>query len=99
MNPPEARWMFELRSICSELHASYQIQGNAVTVRAEQTVLRLTDFQNHLFVNVGLQTGQGPHWVGFLIVARSELTEFLGNVLPPPRCDPADQIQSDRGEL
>ncbi len=85
MIPPEARWVFELRSLCLELRADCLTDGQTVTVHAEMTVLRLTDFHDHLLVNVGLKTPQGPRWVGFLTLARTELPEFLRNTLPLPK--------------
>lgn len=84
MTPPEARWVFELRSLCLELRADCSTDGQIVNVRSEATVLRLTDFHDHLLVKVGLNTPQGPRWVGFLTLKRSELPEFLRNTLPIP---------------
>lgn len=85
--PPEARWIFELRSICLELQATCSTNGQTVTVHTETTLLRLTDFHDHLLVKVGLSTPQGPRWVGFLTVKRTELPEFLRNTLPLPKSD------------
>ena len=82
MTPSEPRWIFELRSICLELRADCFTDRQTVTVRAGETVLRLTDFQDHLLVHVGLSTPRGSRWVGLLTVARGELPEFLRNTLP-----------------
>jgi hypothetical protein len=95
MTPPEARWIFELRSICLELRADCSADGQTVTVRAETTMLRLTDFHAHLLVNVGLSTPQGTRWVGFLTVARTELPEFLRNTLPLSKPDQSRLAKDD----
>ena len=85
MTSPEPRWVFELRSICLELRASCSTDGQTATVQAGTTVLRLTDFHDHLLVNVGLGSPESPRWVGFLTVARAELPEFLRDTLPIPK--------------
>ncbi len=82
MTPPEARWVFELRSLCVELRAECTTDGQTATVHSGSTVLRLTDFHDHLLVKVGLSAAQSPRWVGFLTLKRSELPEFLRNTLP-----------------
>lgn len=87
MTRPEARWVFELRSLCLELRAECATDGQTATVHSGSTVLRLTDFHDHLLVKVGLSTAQGPRWVGFLTLERSELPEFLRNTLPIPQPD------------
>ena len=87
MTPPEARWVFELKSICLELQADCSTDGQTATVRAGMTVLRLTDFHGHLLINVGLTTPRGPRWVGFLTVTRGQLPEFLRDTLPLPKRD------------
>ena len=95
MTPPEARWVFELRSICLELRADCSTDGQTATVRAGTTMLRLTDFHDHLFVNIGLSTPQGPRWVGLLTVARVELPEFLRNTLPLAKPDQSRLAKDD----
>jgi hypothetical protein len=82
MNLPEARWVFEVKSLCQELKANCQVHGNALTIQSEKTILRLTDFQNYLLINVGLGNLNNPHWIGFLTVPRDEIPEFLRNTLP-----------------
>jgi hypothetical protein len=81
-----SRWLTEVTHLCQDLGAACIPSASAVVVRREPVVLRLTEFQNHYLVAIGVvkhKTHQLPEdaWVGFATVPREDLPDFLRDTL------------------
>lgn len=81
MNQP---WTSEIRRVCTEFGATCTPEVGSLIIRAERTVLRLTDFQNHFLVAIGVQNKQlEDQWIGFATISHTELHGFLRDTLEP----------------
>jgi hypothetical protein len=81
-----SRWVSEVTHLCQDLGADCVPFGNALVARRGQIVLRLTEFQNHYLVAIGVVVHKKQHlpedaWVGFATLPRAELPNFLLDTL------------------
>jgi hypothetical protein len=73
------RWVNEVTHLCQDLGADCSALGNALVARRGRVVLRLTEFQNHYLVAIGV------------VVKNSTCPKMLGWVLPHCR-EPTCQV-------
>jgi hypothetical protein len=79
------RWVNEVTHLCQDLGADCSALGNALVARRGRVVLRLTEFQNHYLVAIGVvvkkQHLSEDAWVGFATLPRADLPNFLHDTL------------------
>ena len=81
MNQP---WAREIQRLCLNFGATCTPNAGSIIIRAERTVLRLTDFQNHFFIAIGVKNAEHQdQWIGFVTLDHIELEQFLRNTLEP----------------
>ncbi len=76
------RWVQEIEHLCADLGAWTHIEKDAVLIERENTILRLTSFQEHYLISIGVYNQfHQPKWVGFATIPRRELHLFLKDTL------------------
>ncbi len=75
------RWVQEVQHLCTDLGVKSTVNNGALLLEKQQTVLRLTSFQDHYLIAIGIQAKSNPQWVGFATISRDELPAFLRDTL------------------
>ena len=76
------RWVQEVQHLCTDLGVKSGLQNGALLIEQKQTLLRLSSFQDHYLIAIGIKIKENEaQWVGFATIARAELPQFLRDTL------------------